>query len=96
MSNLNDFKNLNTVFSGSGGIRLPVGTTTGTTGRPNNAVEGLLRYNSVTGLLEFYSVSGWSSISSGSGSGSTSVLNLDGGTPSSNYGGVIVVQGGTP
>ena len=91
MSNLNDFKNLNTVFSGTSGIKLPVGTTVG---RPASPVVGLLRYNSVLGSVEYYSSTGWSSIIGGGGN--TSVLNLDGGTPTSNYGGISAVQGGTP
>jgi hypothetical protein len=49
MSNLKDFKNKNTEFTGTTGIDLPEGTTA----QRVNA-SGNLRYNTETGLAEYY------------------------------------------
>jgi hypothetical protein len=62
MSNLNDFKNKNTVFTGSDGIIVPTGTTSGPSdGRPAGTV-GQLRYNTTVGLAEFYTSTGWTAV----------------------------------
>jgi len=59
MSNLNDFKNKNTKFTGTDSIVTPVGTT----GERNNSpAVGMIRYNTSTGLLENYNASGWAGI----------------------------------
>jgi len=54
MSNLKDFKNKNTEFSGTTGIDLPEGTTAQ---RVNTT--GTLRFNSDTGLSEYYTGTVW-------------------------------------
>lgn len=58
-----------------------------------------------TGDIVFYTADGslyvhdgstWLEVGTGAGGGSSAVLNLDGGAPSSVYGGVTAVDGGTP
>jgi hypothetical protein len=62
MANLRDFKNKNTKFTGTDGIVIPVGTTSGTGPRPGSPDLGTLRYNTTTGLPEFYTGAGWSAV----------------------------------
>ena len=49
MSNLDDFKNKNTVFTGTLGERVSVGTTA-----QRVDTTGAIRFNSNTNLLEYY------------------------------------------
>jgi len=58
MANLRDFKNKNTVFSGTDSIVVPVGTT----GQRLGTELGQLRYNTTTGLAEFYTITGWTPV----------------------------------
>jgi hypothetical protein len=58
MSDLNDFKNKNTKFTGTAGIDLPKGTTDQRSG----TVEGRLRYNTDLGFMEQYNATGWAGI----------------------------------
>jgi hypothetical protein len=69
MSNINDFKNLNTTFGGVEGITVPNGTgnssySAGTSNnqRPVSPNLGELRYNTTLGLAEFYTVNGWTAV----------------------------------
>jgi hypothetical protein len=62
MSNRRDFKNKNTKFTGSDGIVVPNGTTSGTGPRPGMPDLGTLRYNTTTGLAEFYTATGWAGV----------------------------------
>ena len=55
MSNINDFKNKNTQFTGTEGIKIPSGTTAQ---RPT-AGAGQTRYNTESGSLEFYDGANW-------------------------------------
>jgi hypothetical protein len=55
MANLRDFKNKNTVFTGTDGIIIPNGDTDGRTGTST----GKFRYNTTTGLGELYTINGW-------------------------------------
>lgn len=55
MANLRDFKNKNTVFTGTEGITIPNGTT----GERTGTQTGKFRYNTTTGLGELYTVTGW-------------------------------------
>tara|TARA_B100001094_G_scaffold332581_1_gene405292 strand:+ start:543 stop:2159 length:1617 start_codon:yes stop_codon:yes gene_type:complete len=61
MSNLKDFKNKNTAFTGTLGIDLPVGTTGE---RATGYGSGTLRFNSTTGLMEYYTGSEWKAVDS--------------------------------
>lgn len=54
MSDLSDFTNKNTKFSGTKGVKLPVGTEAQ---RVNT--EAVLRYNSQNNLMEYYTGSEW-------------------------------------
>ena len=46
--------------TGNSGLAIPIGTTTGATGRPSNPVEGTTRYNTTLGYVEVYSLTvGW-------------------------------------
>ena len=58
MSDLKDFKNKNTEFTGTTGIDLPEGTTAQ---RVNQ--QGTIRYNTETQLAEYYATN-WKSIDS--------------------------------
>ena len=58
MSDLNDFKNKNTKFTGTSGIDLPKGTTAERSG----TTEGRLRYNTDLGFMEQYNSTGWAGI----------------------------------
>jgi hypothetical protein len=62
MSNRRDFKNKNTKFTGSDGIVVPNGTTSGVGPRPGMPDLGTLRYNTTTGLAEFYTATGWAGV----------------------------------
>lgn len=53
------YKNVNTVFGGTGGLVLPSGTTAE---RDSGTVVGTLRYNSDLGLVEQYNALGWQSV----------------------------------
>jgi len=55
MSNINDFKNKNTRFTGTDGISIPAGTSAQ---RPTG-VAGETRYNTESGSLEFYDGANW-------------------------------------
>lgn len=55
MSNINDFKNKNTRFTGTDGIAIPAGTTAQ---RPTGQA-GETRYNTESGSLEFYDGANW-------------------------------------
>ena len=55
-------KNTNTVFGGSDGIIVPVGSTSGADGRPGSPGVGELRYNTTLGLAEFYTSNGWTAV----------------------------------
>lgn len=55
MSNIKDFQNKNTVFTGQDGITVPAGTTAQ---RPTGT-QGQTRYNTDTGSLEFYDGANW-------------------------------------
>ena len=55
MSNINDFKNKNTRFTGTDGIKVPAGTTAQ---RPTGTA-GDTRYNTESGSLEFYDGANW-------------------------------------
>lgn len=57
MSNLDDFKNKNTVFTGTLGERVSVGTTA-----QRVDTTGAIRFNSNTNLLEYYTGSDWKPI----------------------------------
>jgi len=57
MSNINDFKNKNTKFTGTAGQRLSLGAT-GT--RVNE--QGRLRFNTSTGLMEYYTGTEWKAV----------------------------------
>jgi hypothetical protein len=58
MANLRDFKNKNTVFTGTDGITIPNGTTDQRSG----TTTGKFRYNITTGLGELYTANGWSAL----------------------------------
>jgi len=58
MSDSKDFRNKNTIFSGTDGITLPNGTTAERTG----TTTGKLRYNTDLGFLEQYNNTGWAGI----------------------------------
>jgi len=60
MSDLNDFKNKNTKFTGTIGERV----STGTTGERNAAAygQGTIRFNTSTALLEYYTGTEWKSV----------------------------------
>lgn len=58
MSNRRDFKNKNTVFTGTDSIIVPNGTT----GERSGTELGQLRYNTTTGLAEFYTSAGWQAV----------------------------------
>jgi hypothetical protein len=58
MSNRRDFKNKNTIFTGTDGIIVPNGTTLERAGTDT----GKLRYNTTTGLAEFYTAVGWQAV----------------------------------
>lgn len=60
MANLRDFKNKNTVFTGTDSIVVPNGTTAQRSGTE----LGQLRYNTDTGLAEFYTANGWAAVES--------------------------------
>jgi hypothetical protein len=64
MSTSRDFTDKNTKFTGSDGIVIPVGTTSGTGPRPGSPDVGTLRYNTTNGLAEFYTAGGWTPIDS--------------------------------
>ena len=57
MSDLKDFKNKNTEFTGTSGIDLPEGTTAQQVDQ-----QGRLRFNTDTGLAEYYNGTIWKSI----------------------------------
>ena len=57
MSNYNDFKNKNTQFSGTEGIKVPIGTT-----GQRGSTTGQLRFNSTSGLAEYYNGSNFVNI----------------------------------
>ena len=57
MSNIDDFKNKNTKFTGTSGLRISTGAT-GT--RVNETAR--LRFNTSTNLMEYYSGTEWKSI----------------------------------
>ena len=59
MSNLKDFKNKNTEFTGTKGIDLPSGTTPQ---RDTGYGSGTLRFNSTTNLMEYYTGTDWKSV----------------------------------
>ena len=59
MTNLKDFKNKNTEFSGTTGIDLPSGTTAQ---RATTFGSGTLRFNSTSNLAEYYDGSDWKAI----------------------------------
>jgi hypothetical protein len=81
MSNINDFKNLNTRFGGSDGITVPNGTTSGVGPRPGSPNVGQLRYNSTLGLAEFYTANGWTAVAAPpSISGISGFINQDNST----------------
>ena len=56
-------------FTGSGAIKMPVGATSGATGRPVSPAQGMLRYNTSLNQFEGYDGSSWAPIASGSGGG---------------------------
>jgi hypothetical protein len=58
MSNRRDFKNKNTIFTGTDGIIVPNGTSAQRAGSDT----GKLRYNTDTGLAEFYTAVGWQAV----------------------------------
>lgn len=58
MSDIKDFTNKNTVFTGTDGIVVPSGTT----GERLGTTTGKLRYNTTTGLAEFYTATGWAGV----------------------------------
>jgi hypothetical protein len=60
MANLNDFKNNNTIFTGTGSITVPVGNNT--TDRPGSPTVGMMRFNNVNNSLEQYTSTGWQGI----------------------------------
>jgi hypothetical protein len=53
------YKNVNTVFGGTGGLVLPQGSTAE---RDSGTVVGTLRYNTDLGLVEQYNALGWQSV----------------------------------
>ena len=61
MSNLKDFKNKDTAFTGTKGIDLPVGTTGQ---RDAGYGSGTLRFNSTTNLMEYYTGTEWKAVDS--------------------------------
>lgn len=58
MSNIRDFKNKNTRFTGTDSVELPKGTTAERSGTE----LGQLRYNTDLGFMEQYNSSGWAGI----------------------------------
>lgn len=58
MANIRDFKNKNTVFTGTDSIVVPNGSTAERLGTE----LGQLRYNTDTGFPEFYTSTGWTSL----------------------------------
>ena len=58
MANTRDFRNKNTVFTGTEGVIVPKGTT----GERVGTDVGKLRYNTSTGFLEQYNSVGWTAI----------------------------------
>ncbi len=74
MSNIKDFKNKNTQFSGVKGIDLPEGTTAQ---RSSSADSGNLRFNTTTNLAEYYDGTDWKAIDSPP---VISNFNIDGGS----------------
>ena len=58
MANTRDFRNKDTIFTGTDGITLPKGTT----GERSGTDVGKLRYNTELGFLEQYNASGWAGI----------------------------------
>ena len=75
MSNINDFKNKNTIFTGTDSIQTPKGTTAQRNGSP---VTGMLRYNTTIGLLENYNDAGWAGIDAPPVVSSISPTDVDG------------------
>lgn len=59
MSNIRDFKNKNTRFTGTDSITVPAGGTADRNGTP---ALGMLRYNTDLGFLEQYNAAGWAGI----------------------------------
>jgi len=59
MGDYTKYKNVNTVFGGTGGITVPVGANAE---RPTSALVGTLRYNTDLGLIEQYNALGWQSV----------------------------------
>lgn len=57
--NYSKTKNKDTVFGGTAGIEIPVGTQAERPSAPN---DGTLRYNSTLGLAEFYTNTGWAAV----------------------------------
>ena len=75
MSNINDFKNKNTIFTGTDSIITPKGTTAQ---RNSSPVTGMVRYNSTIGLLENYNDAGWAGIDAPPVVSSISPTDVDG------------------
>jgi hypothetical protein len=71
------------IFSGTGQVYLPVGTTAQRSGSP---VNGMIRYNSTTGEFEGYASGAWGNIGGGAtGGGSDQVFVLNGVTVTTSY-----------
>ena len=72
----------NTIFSGTGAITLPAGTT----GQQPTGVSGMLRFNTTISQFEGYTGSAWGSIGGGAtGGGSDQVFNQNGQSVTTNY-----------
>jgi hypothetical protein len=72
MSDLKDFKNKNTEFTGTSGIDLPEGNTAERVDQ-----QGRLRFNTQTGLAEYYNGVIWKSIDAPPGVQSVSPVSVD-------------------
>lgn len=71
------------IFSGTGQVTLPSGTTAQRSGTP---VNGMIRYNSTNNQFEGYAANAWGSIGGGAtGGGSDQVFVLNGVTVTTSY-----------
>lgn len=70
-------------FSGTGQLKIPVGSTSQRSGTPAN---GMIRYNSQIGKYEGYSVSSWASLGGGAtGGGADEIFVENGQTVTTSY-----------
>ena len=72
MSNLNDFTNKNTSFTGTNGVKMPVGTT----GERVNE-QARFRFNSTLALMEYYNGTTWIAVDAPPTVSSVDVTNIN-------------------